>query len=347
MYISEWLMWFGDSVSAPIRRKWQMPKLAKHLRPSDFRRNYTKIKVSDNPRPIGPYYAYNDSYLEIRGGRGEHFRGIITLLGLVLFLIPSSYAYLAIKMIARIVTNQESDLAPAILFVSFYSLLFIIFGYFFIYYCRHICRFELFTLRHIRVRFNRVTQQVFIQRPKHCGGTVVFRWKDIMPINTDSHHSNQEQSQFVNIFYFPSYKTGLPFSDGFSIGKNTNRPQDNRDEWEFIRRYMETGLAGLPKPRLTTTLPLPFRGWQEQIKPIFDVFNQTPKLVSYLILIPSLIFILPLLSFGYFLSECLCWQFKWPEAIQEAGKIGRLKPKETQLLDYPITIWKNQVDDNS
>ncbi|WP_269147111.1 hypothetical protein [Gilliamella apicola] len=33
---------------------------------------------------------------------------------------------------------------------------------------------------YIRVRFNRVTRQVYIQRPKYCDGTVVFKWDHIM-----------------------------------------------------------------------------------------------------------------------------------------------------------------------
>ncbi|ORF47391.1 hypothetical protein [Gilliamella apicola] len=35
-------------------------------------------------------------------------------------------------------------------------------------------------LMYIRVRFNRVTRQVYIQRPKYCDGTVVFKWDHIM-----------------------------------------------------------------------------------------------------------------------------------------------------------------------
>ncbi|MWP46387.1 hypothetical protein [Gilliamella sp. Pas-s27] len=60
---------------------------------SEVAKDYTKESVSNNPRPIGPYYAYNDRYLEIRGGMFENFRGIITWISLAIFWIGYTNSY--------------------------------------------------------------------------------------------------------------------------------------------------------------------------------------------------------------------------------------------------------------
>ncbi|MBC9131547.1 hypothetical protein JMI89_10185 [Frischella sp. Ac48] len=345
MYIGEWLMWFSNSVSSAMLRNFQIPQLDKNLRPSELRKNYTKKSMSDTPRPIGPYYAYNEHYLEIRGGMFENFRGIITWISLLLFLIPLSNAYFAIDILIKHFNHHKDDFVLVILAASFNFILFIVFAYFFVRYFRHIGRFELFTLRHIRVRFNRVTKQVYIQRPKYLGGTVVFRWKDIMPICVDEENENPQN--LVNVFYFHPYKTGLPFIDGFGIGKNTNSLADHRDEWEFIRRYMENGMDELPKPRITTTLPLPGRALKQQIKPLVKICQSLPHIATYIIMIPVFIVMLPFYIIGYFVSECLCWQARWPRVIREAGQKGKPRPKETRLTDYSLKIRQIMLQDES
>ena len=39
----------------------------------------------------------------------------------------------------------------------------------------HLTRLEMLTSRHLLIRFNRVTQQVHLHRPKYCGGIVTFQ----------------------------------------------------------------------------------------------------------------------------------------------------------------------------
>lgn len=345
MYIGEWLMWFSDSGSAFIRNKFQIPQLDKDLRPSELRKNYTKKQVSDNPRPIGPYYAYNDRYLEIRGGMFENFRGIITWISLIFLLIPIFNGYFAIEILLKTYHNQNSERLIAILAATIDFSICVLFCYLFMRYFARICRLEIFTLRHIRVRFNRITQQVYIQRPKFCGGTVVFNWKDIMPVNCNLQDTDAIKPNLVNFFYFHPYKTGLPFIDGFGIGRNINSAQDHCDEWEFIRRYMQDGPEDLPKPRLTTTLPLPFRELKSQIKPWINLCTKMPYFVTYIIMIPVFIILLPLYVIGYFFSECLCWQTSWPKIIQDAGQKGYPKPQQSKLTDYPQSIRQAKLMD--
>ncbi|OCG46660.1 hypothetical protein A9G35_04675 [Gilliamella sp. Choc5-1] len=71
MYVGEFLLWFGSAIKAETRKKLKMGYTSGDMTLKEVQKNYTQESVSNNPRPIGPYYAYNDRYLEIRGGMFE------------------------------------------------------------------------------------------------------------------------------------------------------------------------------------------------------------------------------------------------------------------------------------
>lgn len=350
MYIGEFLLWLGNSLKSETRKKLDMPHMTGDMTLSEVQKDYTKVSVSRTPRPIGPYYAYNNRYLEIRGGMFENFRGIVTWISFILF---SVIAYIDFSFLRIAYYLIFPKLYPFTIGFSFYlGLIFffiisVITTYLFFRYFRYVYRLELFTIRHIRVRFNRITQQVYIQRPKYCGGTAVFRWQDIMPSNFGDEGSDMDGTNMVNLFTFHPYKTGFPVAQSVGIGKNTYHAQDYKDEWEFIRRYMEHGPDNLPKPRLSTHLPMPFHGIEGHIKPMLRVWQNDTSLFWCLMLIPVFLILLPFYTVGYFISECLCWQPLWPKVIRQAGKPGKPIPSTTQLSDFPPNVQQAILDNRS
>ena len=93
MYVGEFLLWFGNAMKSETRKKLKMGYINADMTLKEVQKDYTQESVSDNPRPLGPYYAYNDRYLEIRGGMFENFRGILAWISLLIFMIPVSSAY--------------------------------------------------------------------------------------------------------------------------------------------------------------------------------------------------------------------------------------------------------------
>ncbi|WP_392562702.1 hypothetical protein RHO12_04250 [Orbus sturtevantii] len=344
MYIGEYLFWLSSAIKSSSRKKMKMGYFNGDMKLSEVSKDYTKESASNNPRPIGPYYAYNDRYLEIRGGMFENFRGIITWISLLLFFIPFSSCFLFLDSIFTLYQKETTQIAGYIISAIFYLIIFTVTFYLFIRYFRYIFRLELFTIRHIRVRFNRVTQQVYIQRPKYCGGTVVFKWQHIMPANFGETGSDMGGTNMVNLLSFHPYKTGFPVAHSVGIGKNTYCAQDYKDEWEFIRRYMEHGRANLAKPRLSTHLPLPLHGLGGHIKPMLKMVKNGKSVLVTMMMLPVFVILLPLYTAGYFISECLCWQPRWPKVIRQAGKAGKPTPKETQLSDYPPAVQQAILD---
>ncbi|OCG55220.1 hypothetical protein A9G36_05875 [Gilliamella sp. Choc6-1] len=226
MYVGEFLLWFGSAIKAETRKKLKMGYTSGDMTLKEVQKNYTQESVSNNPRPIGPYYAYNDRYLEIRGGMFENFRGILTWISLLIFLIPCFSGYLGLNTLLKLYNHERDNIISGIFSITFHSIIVILLTYLCIRYFRYIYRFELFTIRHIRVRFNRVTKQVYIQRPKYCGGTVVFKWEHIMPANFGETGSDMGGTNVVNLFTFHPYKTGFPVAQSVGIGKNTYHAQD-------------------------------------------------------------------------------------------------------------------------
>ena len=344
MYVGEFLLWFGNAMKSETRKKLKMGYNHADMTLKEVQKDYTQESVSDNPRPIGPYYAYNDRYLEIRGGMFENFRGILTWISLLIFMVPFTSYELGIEIALNLYFQKDDDIVLGVIFIIIYSIITLIFIYLILRYFRYIYRFELFTIRHIRVRFNRVTRQVYIQRPKYCGGTVVFKWEHIMPSNFGETGSDMGGTNMVNLMTFHPYKTGFPIAHSVGIGKNTYNPQDYKDEWEFIRRYMEHGRDNLPKPRLSTHLPMPFHGFSGHVSPMIHAAKNAPTFWMYILLIPVFLILLPFYTVGYFISECLCWQPRWPKVIRQAGKTGKPVPKETTLSDYPETVQQAILD---
>ncbi|MCX8709373.1 hypothetical protein J3U52_04095, partial [Gilliamella sp. B3780] len=181
------------------RKKLKMGYINADMTLKEVQKDYTQESISDNPRPLGPYYAYNGRYLEIRGGMFENFRGILTWISLLVFFIPFSSGYYCIDSFLVLYFGETNNAVWHVISIIFYSIICLPTSYLCIRYFRYIHRFELFTIRHIRVRFNRVTRQVYIQRPKYCGGTVVFKWEHIMPSNFGESGSDMGGTNMVNL----------------------------------------------------------------------------------------------------------------------------------------------------
>ena len=165
-----------------------------------------------------------------------------------------------------------------------------------------------------------------------------------MPGNFGDSGSDMNGTNMVNLIVFHPYKTGFPIAHSVGIGKNTYKGQDYKDEWEFIRRYMEDGPENLSKPRLSTHLPMPFHGLGGHISPMIHAAQNSKSIMMYLLLIPVFLILLPVYTTGYFISECLCWQPRWPKVIRQAGKKGKPIPKETTLSDYPLDVQKGILE---
>ncbi|AWH87261.1 DUF6708 domain-containing protein [Limnobaculum parvum] len=357
MYFVEWMQWKDTTADEESRKeRTEFEKNSgddeEHFPVEVFTADYTQPSVSDNPRPFGPYYAYNERFMEIRAGFMESYRGVITAFTLLVLIgligLPIDFLFENFHELIYAETKRVGQLYFSIIF---FTLMLSGISYLFIRYGRYISRLEVFTLRHMRVRFNRITRQVHIQQPAYCGGNLTLRWEDIICDVADGGKPVAGEEDiggmgFPNILVWHPYRTGLPFIAMVAIGKKMISQQTQLDEWEFIRRYMEEGPENLPVPRKASHLPLPWHGLVAHLETVSSLYRMTPGVIK-----PFLImFLLPVMAFlgvAYWASELLCWQPRWPKVIRQAGLPGMPVPPLTQLSDYPPDIQQKLLDNAS
>jgi hypothetical protein len=330
--------WAKEKAQKRALAKKQAQEKAQAATTSDKTTNVEKeasaaSKRFDKAYLLGPVFACNDIYLEMRAGGIDQWRGFLTLL-----TIACWYPILASASLVQIDINRfihdgwgVVDFAYVFAFLWSSAITFA-FAYFYFRYIYKYSRLELFTSRYLLIRFNRVTRQVYLHRPPSCGGIVVLPWEGI------------------------SHEPGMPFSLGVTweaqkgdpgfppqvayVGYSSLDEDDHEAQWEYIRRYMdEGGLSAVEKPKLSLKGPWP----HEMLRSKWDMFkvfvSDTPLInvltaLGFLLVSPFILIVLAL----HWLSLLLCWTPRWPKIIREAGQPGKPTPKLTTIDDYPPEV---------
>ncbi|MCU5784746.1 hypothetical protein MA04_04046 [Alcanivorax balearicus MACL04] len=328
MYFFEWMLWWGTTLAEEgkdeVFGKDFMEENQAPLKAA-LEEEYPPLEwsVSDHPRSRGPVYAFNDTYLEMRCGSLEHYRGLITPLVLTLFLFGFGGAYGAINLLLN--GPNHNGIADYLIGVIGVGGITAGFWYCFFKFKFYIpIRWELFTHRRLLIRFNRKTKQVHLHRPKYAGGVVTMPWDKIIPIH--------EGAGMRLVLAWMPHRTGQPFVTFAAVGKRAGTAQDLLDEWEFIRRYMEEGPKSVPQPRVRSKMPWPWYSLEPQFEGLWPILRHGDwKLwLGKLLMSPAFL----ILGAGHWVSQLLCWEPRWPKIIREAGQPGKPTPKLTTAEDY-------------
>ncbi|WP_426809133.1 DUF6708 domain-containing protein [Pseudomonas sp. WOUb67] len=339
MYLIEWGFWQMATESEHARSAYEaeMTPAEKRTRndfyEADLDEEIHFRPVSQSPLVRGPVYAFNETFMEMRCGGSEEKRGLITLVTLGGVLPGIAFGtIISAGSIWLDFTQPESSsfltviLAIALALASGSAL------YFYSKYGIKISRLEMLTSRHLVIRFNRVTQHVHLHRPKYCGGIVTFPWRTTASTGIDPEDDSLSVGMRLGLVWHPS-RTGLPHMEMALLGKQGQGGSELRDEWEFIRRYMEEGPHAVPRPRLSTQLPSPIQAFSAQFEGLGRFFRKSSWLFKVILLMVWPAFVI--IGTGHWLSLLLCWRPRWPKVIREAGMPGKPVPPVTTLSDYP------------
>jgi hypothetical protein len=335
MYMFEWGAW--DSFSNPDKTDWKHYS-AKDIRDEFDAQDEARAKMfaarRHTARFHGPTYACNDTYLEVRCGMMENRRGLMTLALLmwwgfaITFLCTSVYCY-------NDGVSENWEIQPfwtvaGVIFTATVGL-----GSFYIYfrYLFKYSRWELFTTRHLLARFNRVTRQVYLHRPRDCGGIVVMPWDEVIAEINPGLPLGMKwnlQEEKYGPYGFPPVLICV----GRLMGVD-----EQANEWEFFRRYMnEGGLQAVEKPEIYTHWPTPIQAFESQIWGLgmrdFIRERRWFPLVMEILLSPGSVPI----KLGHWVSLLLCIRPRWPKIIEEAGQPGKPVPEISKIDDYPPEI---------
>ncbi len=329
MYLIEWLTWLGNIksdawINAHTDTPYEAPPIYEDPTRSEQQRvhaqRFAKAKIRS------PVYACDDTILEMRCGAMEEKRGFITLIS-AFFSLPTIAGIDLMCLSFSLSTWETWDFDDTIL------LIILLIGslgapYIYFKYLFRFTRLESFTSRHLLIRFNRITRQVYLHRPPSCGGIAVLPWDDI-------HHDAVPGVNLV-VGWYPPYSP-LPFPNMVFVGKKSVSEFDMKAEWEYIRRYMdEGGLDAVSLPRLSSHLPLPWPAFAAQFEALGPYLRHSGPLtwLGMLLISPALLVI----GLGHWVSLMLCWRPRWPKIIREAGLPGKPTPPLTTIDDYPPDV---------
>lgn len=275
--------------------------------------------VSDNPYDARSVYSLNDTYMDVRTHFDEWRGGV--LLGLSplifgLFFIPLILTSPSIDIFFnghwgdRIA--EFGDYVGFVIMWSCWLVLLVAFKYLF-----WIFRFECVVQRRIVVRFNRKTKKIYINRPNFAGGDKVYNWKDVVPsVDPKDMVVTKKRKREILMLYFFKQRTGEKYHDVVFLGAPLRSDHELYALWEYIRRYMEEGPQGIPKPHCIPSFPWP---WRSFLAPWSFIDNKwaeapwSPKMLALVVVVSPLMLIH---ATAHWCSLLLCWPVYWPRKLR-------------------------------
>ena len=345
MYFFEWLTWLAyidPKAEREAFEKQHKKTKRKIAYESDDQEMFEAAKrsISITPRSRGPVYTFNEHILEMRYGMWEDKRGLISLLSLALImysLINMAIALEDIKILVSLSLNYKGESYGGTLLTGF---VFLTLGvgtlWLYLKFGLRFTRFEMFTSRHLLIRFNRITQQVYLHRPPYCGGIVTLPWHGVTSSGSDKKYATAAGVGLPLELLWPPSFTGTLHPELVHVGKASNNFAEQQSEWEFIRRFMDEGPEGLPRPSITSHFPWPWQAFTPQFEGLTHYFRRSSRITKLGLALISPAFLI--IGTGHWLSLMLCWKPRWPRIIREAGLPGKPVPPLTTLDDYPPAI---------
>lgn len=345
MYLFEWLTWFAytdpkDEREAFEKRHKKARRKIAYESDDQEMIEAAKKSASNIPKSRGPIYIYNKHVLEMRSGMWEDKRGLISLISATVIGTAVSFLYMAALSLMRLLemgkSAQDEPFGPQLFIALFSTSLALVIFLPYVKYGLRISRLEMFTSRHLLVRFNRITQQVYLHRPTSCGGIVTLPWHGVTSSGSDKKYATAAGVGLPLELLWPPSFTGTLHPELVHVGKASNNFAEQQSEWEFIRRFMDEGPEGLPRPPMTSHFPWPWQAFTPQFEGLTHYFRRSSRITKLGLLLISPAFLI--IGTGHWLSLMLCWKPRWPKIIREAGLPGKPTPPLTTLNDYPPAV---------
>ncbi|MGH8467397.1 MAG: DUF6708 domain-containing protein [Pseudomonas sp.] len=344
MYFIEWMLWRMQT-SRLESEGWQ-EKLEKYL--ADTRAGKYKHednlpgiydRVSETPCADGSIHECNETYIELTAGATQAHRGIITYLSLMTIYV----IYIHIKMTALHnavwftgVNYSGRALATIGDYISGLFMIAFTTGVFYVIvrYARIFINLENFVQRRLLIRFNRVTRQVYLHRPRFAGGVTVLDWEQLALETIVGEEESAGIGRKLLLLWDPAV-TGLPHLHLVFVGKTADGTSDLVNLWEFIRRYMEEGPQSVPAPKkLLGKVPWPWQSAMVSLnffRPLWRAGLRWQVACWVALASPGL----AVHATGHWISLLLCWEPRWPRIIREAGLPGKPVPPLSTAADWP------------
>lgn len=348
MYLFEWGLWHERSKDPEVRAREDAELDAYYgegyFDPSgpvdeDAKEWGGTQRASEHPTDGDAFYEVNDTFIEARAAWQEEKRGLITFLtlGLGYGLGTVLFGRVFLEIFFMVASGTMSDGEPVNLemglSLSIVGAMGLAVAYFVWRYALKFIRCEIFTQRHLLIRFNRKTRQVHLHRPKYAGGIVTLPWEATVAAINPELPDSQGLGDTLALGW-PHERTGAGFDEMAFVGPPLDGNREMEGLWEYIRRYMEEGPQSVPKPKsLRSRFPWPWDSLKASLRFMRPMWRRGGGLwvvITIVMLSPLIV----LHSASHWVSMLLCWRPRWPKVIREAGQPGKPVPKLTVAEDY-------------
>jgi len=297
-------------------------------------------RASEHPTDGKAFYEVNDTFIEARAAWQEEKRGLMTFLTIglgygigICFFGWVCWQLFNLAIYGRTTGGRTADEMGAWFFLVLFAIVGVGVAYLVWKYALKFIRTELFTQRHLLIRFNRRTRQVHLHRPKYAGGIVTLPWEATLAAINPQLPDSQGLGDTLALGW-PHERTGAGFDEMAFVGPPLDGNREMEGLWEYIRRYMEDGPQSVPKPKsLRSRFPWPWDSLKASLhfmRPMWRRGGGLWVVIAVLVLSP----LIALHSLSHWVSMLLCWRPRWPRDIREAGRPGKPVPKLTVAEDY-------------
>ena len=339
MYLLEFMIWYIQT--SPREHHTWSASANKYLSEasSGSTSNHIRDSVSDTPCASGSTYKISDSYLDLEAGASKTHRGILTFISLLIFYMFAEFLYLSYCLASVWVTGvtywaKEPGITEDYVNGAVFPLVTLGVAALVKIYIWQFIRWENFVQRRILIRFNRVTRQVYLHRPRYAGGITVLDWEKVSPQAAVGEEEAANIGRQLILLWDPAV-TGLPHFHLVFVGKVADGTNDIVNLWEFIRRYMEEGPQSVPAPKkLLGKVPWPWLSVMASLsffRPLWRAGLRWQIACIVALASPAL----ALHAVGHWVSLLLCWEPRWPRIIREAGLPGKPVPPLSTAADWP------------
>ena len=325
MYLWEWLIERGKE-QCTYEERVEQAKNQKRRAGQPELNAPADVKESVAPRVFDneSLYTYNDTYIDVRTPHDEK-RGLITLvisgsIGLVV-----GWLVVILWFIVTQIYAGRQDLDFYIFTVALTPLVFLLALFLYIKHTYQFLKLESFTARRLIIRFNRITRKVYLLRPPHIGGIRIMDWdKTAIMLEKDMREADGVGG-FVWLIWDRGDGTcldGTPTNhiEMVYIGKPARCASELLAFWEYVRRYMEDGPAAAPAPqKLICKFPWPWLSLRAAWR-LDSSFFRDPALWVFVLANTLLLPVILTHAFGHWVSLLLCYEPRFPRAIEEAGR---------------------------
>lgn len=175
--------------------------------------------VSETPNAEGSLYKFNDTYIEVSAGSSLGRRGFLTYMSILSAYVAFELLFFSFCVSTVLVTRVDYFTKSQAITGNYIEAIItplMVLGLLALVrpYVWRLISWENLVQRRLLIRFNRVTRQVYLHRPRYAGGITVLDWESVSTASRSRRGGSREYRQATYFALGPGGYRVTPLSPG-------------------------------------------------------------------------------------------------------------------------------------